>query len=185
MHVLVGDGVETNGAAAKRVLAWVQQQPLPHSLRYFLMMVRCASHQANLVVGSAVEGRAALCAVATSAESIDCRKAYIDDPKQPHRRACATVVRVFKYLTNEYYTGLLSNLREQVHKLASLQRFVVTKKALNKSLGLARLYGQAVFPPGLLDVLDAGVGSRGALWASTRRQHSSAGSRLLARAGQR
>ena len=33
VHILVGDGVSTNEAAAKILLAWVRARPLPHGLR--------------------------------------------------------------------------------------------------------------------------------------------------------
>ena len=60
MHWLVGGGISTNETAAKILLAWMKKQPLPAGVRYFLVVVKCANHQANLAIGSAVSGKTAL-----------------------------------------------------------------------------------------------------------------------------
>ena len=59
-HVVVGDGLSTNEAAVKLVLADVERDSLP-GLTYFVMSVKCCAHQCNLAVSSAVQGRGALC----------------------------------------------------------------------------------------------------------------------------
>ena len=59
VHVLVGDGISTNAAAARKLLALYLQSPLAQGVRYFLLPVTCANHQCNLVVGSCVDGNAA------------------------------------------------------------------------------------------------------------------------------
>jgi len=38
-HILVGDGVNTNEAAAKILLAWIKSSKLLANIRYFLMVV--------------------------------------------------------------------------------------------------------------------------------------------------
>ena len=58
-HVLVGDGVNTSEAAARRLLARALVEPLGQ-LRYFLAVYKCSSHQANLVAKGAVIGAGAL-----------------------------------------------------------------------------------------------------------------------------
>ena len=60
IHLLVGDGVGTNEAAAKILIAWLRAQPWAARVRYFLLVVKCANHQANLAIGSAVSGKTAL-----------------------------------------------------------------------------------------------------------------------------
>ena len=62
LHILVGDGVNTNEAAAKIILVWVKSSKLSAGIRYFLILVKCAKRQTNLAVGNAVSGRAALLA---------------------------------------------------------------------------------------------------------------------------
>ena len=42
-HVLVGDGINTNEAAARRLLARSLVEPLGQ-LRYFLAVYKCSSH---------------------------------------------------------------------------------------------------------------------------------------------
>ena len=56
-HILVGDGVATNEAAARIVLAELKRRPLEGGFRYVMLVVKCANHQANLAIGSAVGGR--------------------------------------------------------------------------------------------------------------------------------
>jgi len=162
VHILVGDGIGTNEAAAKRLLAGVQQAPLSGGLRYFVLVVRCASHQANLAVASAVSGRAALCgeenaAVAPGLQPQEHRVAA-GKKKAPHRNLCGAAVRLFKYLVSDYYEDFVANLRAKVERLEALP---VRHEAHQIAVRLARLYGEEVFPPGLLRILNAGVGSWG------------------------
>ena len=67
-HVLVGDGVSTNEAAARRLLARARVEPLG-PLRYFVAVHTCSSHQANLLAKTAVAGVAAKVTAVTGAES--------------------------------------------------------------------------------------------------------------------
>ena len=68
VHVLVGDGLHANEAAARRLLARVELEPVGQ-LRYFLAAHTCSSRQANLVAKTAVVGVVAAAAAATGAES--------------------------------------------------------------------------------------------------------------------
>ena len=68
IHIVVGDGIPTNTAACKILLAWKRRDPLPHGLLYFLVCVKCASHQANLAVAAAVCKRPALAGAHNSAD---------------------------------------------------------------------------------------------------------------------
>ena len=58
LHVLTGDGVNTNENASKRVLNYfLRHTSWGHLiLRYRMVVIRCASHQANLVVLAAICG---------------------------------------------------------------------------------------------------------------------------------
>ena len=54
VHILVGDGVPTNLAAAKLMWAAVVQDPLGPRVRHFIVVVKCATHQAALTDKAAV-----------------------------------------------------------------------------------------------------------------------------------
>ena len=58
LHLLIGDGVNTNEAAAKRLMhQYLVRKQHGAELQYRLLMWKCASHQANLVVLVAIAGR--------------------------------------------------------------------------------------------------------------------------------
>ena len=54
IHVLVGDAIGTNEAAAKRVFPWAARDLA--GFEYFIILVKCANHQVNLSIGDAVRG---------------------------------------------------------------------------------------------------------------------------------
>jgi hypothetical protein len=64
IHVLVGDGVASNEAAAKVLLPWAKRDL--SALRCLIVSVKCASHQVNLSIGIAVAGIPAICAAGNS-----------------------------------------------------------------------------------------------------------------------
>ena len=68
VHVLVGDGINTNEAAARRLLARALVEPMGQ-LRYLLAAHKRSSHQATLAAKTAVIGAAARVAAATGADS--------------------------------------------------------------------------------------------------------------------
>ena len=53
LHVVTGDGIQTNVAACRRLLCHIRQHA-PDGIQYALVMFVCASHVANLVVQTAV-----------------------------------------------------------------------------------------------------------------------------------
>ena len=95
VHVLVGDGINTNEAAARRLLARALVEPLGQ-LRYFLAAYKCSSHQANLAAKGAVIGAAAKVAAATGADSDMVGQ-------RPHLAVCGAAARLYKYLINFYF----------------------------------------------------------------------------------
>ena len=167
VHVLVGDGIYTNGAAARVLLAKARAAPLALGVVYFIMVVKCANHQANLVIGGIVEGRAALCgayqtvSVAGAKNAVSARVG-LDNPKTaPHRLSCGAVVRLFKYLFNDYYDEFVLALTAH----ASTLNFVwesdgaaeaLVAEGVARAAALERLYGEGVVPPGLRGLLNAG-----------------------------
>jgi len=161
LHILVGDGCKTNEAAAKVVLALARGEPLPHGLRYFLIVVRCASHQANLAIASAVAGRAASAAAFNAAglgaDPLRRRLAPFDCPS---RAVCAAIVRFYKFLVNAYYGDMCANLQEVVGRMRA-REFHENDAAAARAHwdGMAELYGAGVIPPGLLDSMSGGLGA--------------------------
>jgi len=163
VHILVGDGISTNEAAAKIMWAWVQKEPLAHGARYFIILVKCANHQANLVVASAVTGRAALeaqknCEALAQSESPFAERPLADRSDSAARSVCGAIVRFFKYLASDYYSDFCANLQEIVGKLRARVPTQERQRQLEAWARLQELYGEGVFPPGLLGCLNAGLG---------------------------
>ena len=158
MHVLVGDGINTNQAAARIVLAYMRQHQ-PAKLRYFMLTVKCALHQAQLSVTSAVCGRAAALGARNTAALCAGDNALEDAQRldhSAHRIICATTTRLFKYLIRDYYTDFCASLASLTSRLvvAAGEDDPIARR---KWEDLARLYGEGVFPPGLLDALNLGL----------------------------
>ena len=97
-HILVGDGIATNEAAAKRLWACLQERGLGPRVRYFICLIVCGTHQAGLTAKGAVTGRAA--AVAARG--------------QLHQDLAGVTVRLFKYLINDYYDEFVFSINEWV-----------------------------------------------------------------------
>ena len=88
-HILVGDGIQTNEAAAKLLWACVQTQPLAANIRYLLGMIRCVAHQVSLTAKAAVTGVAARVGDASHASVV------------LYDSVCATTTRLYKYLFSD------------------------------------------------------------------------------------
>lgn len=150
VHIVVGDGVGTNEAAAKVVLAWAHQEPFPNALRYLLFVVKCASHQSNLVTASVVSGGAALLGgksvVPTGGVS-----------GFAERNACGAIVRLFKFLMTDYAADFAANLQDWVGRLSACPPSIERGVAAEKWRKLEKLYGPGVFPPELLGYLNCGL----------------------------
>ena len=58
-HVLIGDAIPTNDAAARVLWAAVKEHPLGQRIKYFLAVMKCMTHQTGLSAKSGVIGRAA------------------------------------------------------------------------------------------------------------------------------
>ena len=150
LHILVGDAIKTNLAAARILLSWVRQHPLPAQPRYFLMVVQCASHQANLVVQSTVIGRAAFVAAReTAANSARPWENRLQRGGSfPGSSVCGAIVRFFKYLVSDYYSDFLANLRDLAN---SVQPGPPCANGEGQRWErLSRLYGPSVIPEQLL-----------------------------------
>ena len=160
-HVIDGDGIAESEAATKLALAYMKANRQGR-LRYFLMAVKCALHQANLSAGSAVSGRAAACGARNTA-ALGARRdgmqeaARADSERAAHRQLCATTTRLFKFMISDYYAEFCASLASLTDRLA-----VVAGEgdpgARCKWERLSALYGPGVFPEGLLEVLNGGLG---------------------------
>ena len=138
VHVIVGDGFPTNEAAAKLLWSMMQRDPLGSSVRYFLVVLKCAAHQANLSCKSAVCGPAA---------KISEHDGGVGDPPGVHDAVCGVVVSLFKYLLSDYYEELCCSTREWVLRdLEVVGSHMALAAAKERALGMATLYGRHVFP---------------------------------------
>jgi len=113
-HVLVGDGINTNEAAARRLLARSLVEPLGQ-LRFFLAVYKCSSHQANLAAKGAVIGAAAKVAAATGADS-----GLVG--QKPHLAVCGAATRLYKYLINVYFDEFALAIHMWVGQAMSLEQ---------------------------------------------------------------
>jgi hypothetical protein len=59
VHILIGDAIPTNEAAAKLLLSMFHQRPLGPGNQYFLVLLKCGTHQAGLSAKEGLLGRAA------------------------------------------------------------------------------------------------------------------------------
>lgn len=134
LHLLVGDGINTNECAAKKLLHHLHRHA--ESVAYRLLVWRCASHQANLVVVVAIAGR-------LGGNPLD------DSP------LCATLSRLFKHLIPAYHDLFAAQLRAEVARSFRLVHDVnspETKQLQERSRRLAALYGPAVLPDEVLQI---------------------------------
>jgi hypothetical protein len=99
-HILVGDGIATNDAAAKRLWACLQERGLGPRVRYFLLVIVCGTHQVGLTAKAAVTGRAA----AAAARGL------------LHEDIAGVTVRLFKYLINDYFEEFVFSINEWVFR---------------------------------------------------------------------
>ncbi|CAK0857217.1 unnamed protein product [Prorocentrum cordatum] len=132
VHLLIGDGVNTNAAAGARLLELLPAQ-MAACGKYLLLLLRCASHQSNLCVEVAITGKK----LAKPLEQC------------PLTANCS---RLFKYLLAAHVDEYCSSLRIFV---AARLRFIRVPAALWAAGPLAldgaesaflRLYGADVFP---------------------------------------
>ena len=91
VHVLVGDGIGTNEAAAKQLWANGLRRPFVPNGRYFLAVVKCGNHQAALSASFAVVGPPAK-AMGEAWEDVT-----------------ANATRLYKYLLVSYYEDFVSS----------------------------------------------------------------------------
>ena len=144
-HILIGDGIPTNQAAAKILWACVQLQPLAPGTRYFLVVMKCVTHQTGLSAKSSVIGRAA----ATGAGESELYKAIT-----------GVASRLFKFVIADYYEEFVFSVREWVAADLLVQPAEAGEDiaATGAAKALQRLYTEHVVPERMLDLWNNGLG---------------------------
>ena len=130
VHMLVGDGVNTNEAAAKCVLHHLLHHGAEDKVDFRMLVWKCASHQANLAVLVAIAGR---------------RMTNVLENDE----LCGTLSRVYKYLMPSYLEEFSGVLRDFViERLAVLHDFdsAATLAHRQTTQRLVELYGDLVLP---------------------------------------
>ena len=95
IHLLTGDAIPTNEAAAKRVLEYFFRNARRLGLRYAILVFKCSSHQSNLVVQVAICGK-----ILTKVLEVNA--------------LCGTCSRLFKYLMPDYLEDFNTALKRLV-----------------------------------------------------------------------
>ena len=137
LHLLMGDGVNTNENVAKRLLHFFMLQSAGGGpVQYRLLVWKCSSHQANLVVLVAIAG------------------SLMKDPLESSA-LCGTLSRLYKYLVPSYLEGFTAALRNIVVDSFVIRHDTTSAETLRHqehSKKLAMLYGNGVLPQQLLSV---------------------------------
>ena len=127
IHVLTGDGVATNLAAARRLFKAMSSTNQPVSYR--LMCWPCASHQCNLVVQIAVCGK------------------LMRDPANGHG-LCGTLSRLYKYLCPAYFEEFSDSIKTYLLSDCAVTLPDKCKQEAHRQAveGLIALYGEETLP---------------------------------------
>ena len=144
LHVVIGDGIATNDAAGKILWACIQQEQLAPGTRYFLLVLKCATHQTGLCAKSAVIGRSAQAAGG-----------------ELYKAITGVASRLFKYVICDYFEEFVFSVREWV-----VQKLVVQPQAADEDTAgiaaakaLQTLYTEHVVPSRMLALWNNGLGS--------------------------
>ena len=174
-HVIVGDGVSSNGRAGRIIATHARDSPPGAGrIHYFLMVIVCAVHMGNLVTKNAVHGPAALLGVRES-KAVRCT----DDPAAARKEAMGSkslpfkatkvIVQLYKYLVPQYYDEFYGGLQQAVAQFMVLHRLPQSRAAhcagLPQALAAAaqcadnlrKLYGPRVLPDDVLACCSGGL----------------------------
>jgi hypothetical protein len=137
LHCLTGDGINTNEAAAKR-LHWHYTRSFRGRCKYFLIVLRCASHQANLCVQAALCGR------------------ILRQPLEQDE-LCANCSRFFKHLLADHCDEYAAALRSHVIGRLQFREYgpdehIPSVSPMSRSL--LTLYGRDIIPEVFTDVFN-------------------------------
>ena len=145
IHIIIGDGIATNEKAGKILWSCIAQEQLNPGTRYFLLILKCATHQTGLSAKSSVIGRSA----ATGAGG-----------GELYKTITGVASRLFKFLICDYFEEFVFSVREWVvHKLvvqsAEEEENVAATSAAK---ALQRLYTEHVVPRDMLRLWNNGFG---------------------------
>ena len=145
IHVLIGDGIATNEKAAKILWACIEQQQLSPGTRYFLLVLKCVTHQTGLSAKSSVIGRSA----ATGAGG-----------GELYKTITGVASRLFKYVICDYFEEFVFSVREWVVQKLVVQSAVEEEDiaATSAAKALQRLYTEHVVPQDMLRLWNNGFG---------------------------
>ena len=138
IHVLVGDGINTNENAAKRVLYNLRRRGAKERVEYRLALFKCSSHQSNLCVAVAIAGN-------------------ISNDLVDRCGICGTLSRLYKHLLPSYLEEFTARLRGIV-----LDKMVIcddvdsdtTKAHQAQTQKMIELYGDVILPPELTTIVN-------------------------------
>ena len=149
VHTLIGDGIATNEAAAKILLAIAStEHTVTQRVRYFLLLGKCGTHQAALSAKTGVIGRAAAKAAAAAGEG------------KEFEFVTATCVRLFKYVVPQYYEDLANSAERWIRENVTAVVPPPPQAAGQPQATLARLqalYTKHVIPDALLQLWSDGA----------------------------
>ena len=145
-HVVIGDGIGTNEAAGKTLWACVKQRPLAPGTRYFLVVMKCMTHQTGLTAKSSVMGRAA---AAGAGES------------ELYNAITGVASRLFKFVICDYFEEFVFSVREWVVADLVVQPAEAGEDAAatGAAANLQLLYTEHVVPASMLALWNNGLGS--------------------------
>ena len=136
--------------------AAVKVSPLAPGVRYFLLAIKCVSHQINLAAKGAVMGPAA--AVGRNIGSA---------PRAVTDRISGAATRLFKYLCNDYYEEFAQSVRDWVGRDL---RLVSQPRSVAQFCLLAPLASSAATHPPTFPPTDRFFPRRPPTQAPTRRR---------------
>ena len=148
-HMLFGDAIPTNDAAAKILWALMQHCPwLVKGVRFFLLVVKCMVHQTGLSARSAVIGTAA---------SVGGGELY--------KEITGVTSRLFKFLIKDYYEEFATNTSQwfsddlEVVKESEAERIHLDRGQVVDAKLLQDLYTKHVVPDEMVELWNIGVGN--------------------------
>ena len=144
IHIIIGDGIATNEKAGRILWSCIAQQQLNPGSRYFLMVLKCVTHQTGLTAKSAVIGRAAAAGAGGS---------------EFYKTITGVASRLFKYVICDYFEEFVFSVREWVvHKLEVQPAEEEDIAATSAAKSLRRLYTDHVVPQEMLRLWNNGFG---------------------------
>ena len=141
VHIIIGDDCPTNLAAAKLLLAMVKERPLGPDVVYFVIVLKCGTHQAGLMAKEGVLGRAA-----TSTGPV---------AKKAAKDVQCAAVRIYKYLLADYYENLVDSIHAWAN--AMVEELPVGISTVQRVQALRALYTERVVPDALVAHVEAVV----------------------------